>query len=214
MIKTMKLYDFKYAINPMRVRMFAGEKKIPLDNSGAIQLVDIDMMKGMHRSPEYRSVAPNGLVPSLELDDGTVLQETIAICRYLDSLYPEPQLFGQTALQQAQVEMWQRKMEFELMLPTAMAFRHCSPMAKMLEDQVPEYGEKMRVRARKRLVILDKELSHKEYIAGDTFSVADITAWTTIKFFKKLSDTPIQPTQEKLQRWYDNIASRPSTAWL
>lgn len=210
----MKLYDFKYAINPMRVRMFAGEKQIPLDGSAGIELVDIDMMKGQHRSPEYRSIAPNGLVPSLLLDDGTVLQETIAICRYLDFLYPEPKLFGDDALQQAQIEMWQRKMEFELMIPTAMTFRHSNPMAKMLEDQVPEYGEKMRLRARKRLVVLDKELADKAFIAGDDFSVADITAWTTIKFFKKLSDTPILPTQQNLQRWYDDIASRPSTAWL
>lgn len=210
----MKLYDFKYAISPMRVRMFAGEKQIALDGSGPIDLVNIDMMKGQHRSPEYRAVAANGLVPSLVLDDGTVLQETVAICRYLDQLYPEPKLFGASPLQQAQVEMWQRKMEFELMLPTAMAFRHSNPAAKMLEDQVPEYGEKMRTRARKRLAVLNKELATKTYIAGEAFSVADITAWCSIKFFKKLSDTPIQPEQEHLQRWYNNIASRPSTAWL
>lgn len=210
----MKLYDFKYAISPMRVRMFAGEKGIPLDGSSGITLINIDMMKGEHRSAEYRKIAPNGLIPNLVLDDGTVLQETIAICRYLDYLHPEPLLFGAEGLEQAQVEMWQRKMEFELMLPTAMTFRHCHPGAKMLEEQIPEYGEKMRERARKRMQILNKELITKPYIAGDNFSVADITAWCTIKFFKKLSDTPILEEQEALQRWYDNIASRPSTAWL
>jgi len=210
----MKLYDFKYAINPMRVRLFAGEKSIPLDGSGDIALVNIDMMKGEHRSAEYRAIAPNGLVPSLVLDDGTVLQETIAICRYLDSLYPEPNLFGAGGLEQATIEMWQRKMEFELMLPTAMTFRHCNPMAKMLEDQVPQYGEKMHQRARKRMQVLNKELAQKPYIAGEQFSVADITAWCTIKFFKKLSDTPIQPEQTALQAWYDSISSRPSVAAL
>lgn len=210
----MKLYDFKYAVSPMRVRLFAGEKDIALNASNGIELINIDMMKGEHRAAEYRAIAGNGLVPSLVLEDNTVLQETIAICRYLDHIHPEPKLFGDGALAEAQVEMWQRKMEFELMLPMAMAFRHVHPAGKALEDQVPEYGEKMQLRAQKRLEILNKELAYKTYIAGPQFSVADITAYCCIKFFKKLSGTPILPTQTHLQHWYDAISARPSTAWL
>lgn len=210
----MKLYDFQYAVNPMRVRMFAGEKNIALSATNGIELINIDMIKGEHRSPQYRAVAPNGLMPSLVLDDGSLLQESIAICRYLDQMRPEPHLFGDSPLAQAQVEMWQRQMEFELMFPMAMAFRHVHPAAKMLEDQVPEYGKKMQLRARKRLDILNKELSNKRFIAGEQFSVADITAYCSIKFFKKLSDTPIQASQANVQRWYDEINARPSTAWL
>ncbi len=210
----MKLYDFKYAVNPMRVRLFLGEKGIALDASAGIELCDVDMMKGEHRSADYRAIAPNGLLPSLVLDDGTVLQETIAICRYFELTHPDNPLFGESPLQQATVEMWQRKMEMELMLPTAMTFRHCHPAAKMLEDQVPEYGKKMQQRAAKRMQILDKELDNKTWIAGDDFSVADITAYCTIKFFKKLSDLPIEADHQNLQRWYDSINQRPSIAWL
>lgn len=210
----MQLYDFKYAVNPMRVRMFLGEKNIALDGSGGIELINIDMMKGEHRSPEYRGIAANGLLPSLVLDDGTLLQESVAICRYIEGLHPTPNLMGSDALSSAQIDMWQRKMEMELMLPLAMTFRHANPMAKMLEDQVPEYGEKMRARAQKRLQILDKELADKAFIAGDRFSIADITAYCSIKFFKKLSECPVLESQANLQRWYDEINNRPSTAWL
>lgn len=206
----MQLYDFKYAVSPMRVRMFLGEKNVALDDSGDIELINIDMMKGEHRSQEYRRIAPNGLIPTLVLDDGNVLQETMAICRYFEHLYPEPKLLGDSPLQQSQIEMWQRKMELELMMPLAMVFRHANPMAKMLEDQVEEYGHKMRDRARKRLQVLDKELANKVFIAGNSFSVADITAYCAIKFFKKLSDANIQSEQQNLQRWYDSINTRPS----
>lgn len=209
----MQLYDFKYAVSPMRVRMFLGEKGIALDND-QIELINVDMMKGEHKSPAYRQLAPNGLVPTAVLEDGTVLQETMAICRYIELKHPEPALLGREPTEQALIEMWQRKMEMELMLPTAMAFRHCNPMAKMLEEQVPAYGEKMQQRAQRRMVILDKELGSKRYIAGEQFSVADITAFCTIKFFKKLTDTPILPQQNHLQRWYDDVNQRPSIAWL
>ena len=210
----MQLYDFKYAVNPMRVRMFLGEKNIALDGSDGIKLINIDMMKGEHRSPEYRSIAANGLLPSLVLDDDTLLQESVAICRYIECLHPTPNLMGSDALSSAQIDMWQRKMEMELMLPLAMTFRHANPMAKMLEDQVPEYGEKMRSRAQKRLQILDKELADKAFIAGASFSIADITAYCSIKFFKKLSECPVLESQANLQRWYDEVNNRPSTAWL
>lgn len=209
----MKLYDFKYAVSPMRVRMFLGEKHVALDD-GDITLENVDMMKGEHRSPAYRAIAPNGLVPTLILDNDTVLQETIAICRYFEHLYPDNPLFGGSGIEQAKIEMWQRKMELELMMPMAMAFRHGNPMAKMLEDQVAEYGQKMQLRAKKRMAVLNKELASKTYIAGDQFSVADITAFCAIKFFKKLSDTPIEPDQTELQDWYERINIRPSVAWL
>ena len=134
----MRLYTARMAVSPLRVQLFLAEKGIQIPETV------IDIMKAEHRGEAYRRIAPNMRIPALALEDGTVIRESIAICRYVEALAPEPALFGVGALQQAQVEQWQRSMELELMLPMAMAFRHAHPMAKAIQQQVPEYGAQSR----------------------------------------------------------------------
>jgi len=204
----MKLYDSPLAPNPRRVTVFMAEKGIE------IPTVDINLMKGEHRKPEYREVAPNAKVPALELDDGTVLLETVAICRYLEGLHPEPNLMGRDSHETALIEMWQRRMEFELFLPSAFAFRHLHPVAATLEGQIAEYGEVCKASGQKRYEILDKDLGKSEFIAGDRFTIADITAICSIDFAAAVSDIHIQDGQDNLKRWHAAVSSRPSIKGL
>ena len=132
----MKLYDNKMANSPRKVRMFLSEKNI-----NDIEMVEIDLMKGEHKTVEYRAIAPNSRIPALQLDDGTVIMESTAICRYLESLYPEPNLFGESPIEIASIEMWQARIYSELMIPLAMGFRHLHPAMSSLEIQNKEYGE-------------------------------------------------------------------------
>ena len=200
----MKLYDTPMAPNPRRVTIFMAEKGIEIPS------VNINLMKGEHRSDDYRKVAPNAKVPALELDDGSVLLETVAICRYLESLHPEPNLMGVDGREAAFIEMWQRRIEFELFLPSAMAFRHLHPAGAALEGQIKEYGETCKATGQKRYGILDKDLGKTEYIAGDRFTIADITALCSIDFAEMVSDIHIQDGQDNLKRWYEAVSSRPS----
>lgn len=199
----MKLYTTPKALSPARVHFFLLEKGVEIEQ------VNIDLMQGEHRTPEYRAISNNGLSPALQLDDGSTLCETVAICRYFEGLHPEPALFGVDALQQARIEMHNRMMEFNLMLPMAMTFRHGHPAMATLEDQVPEFGEKQRVVAEKRLKRLDRELAERPYIAGEDFSIADITAWCSIRFFR-IAKFAIAEEQTNLQAWYERIAERPA----
>ena len=132
----MKLYDNKMANSPRKVRMFMTEKNI-----NDIEMVEIDIMKGEHKTPEYRSIAPNSRIPALQLDDETVIMESTAICRYLEALYPEPNLFGENPIEIASIEMWQARVFNELMIPLAMGFRHLHPAMSKLEVQNKDYGE-------------------------------------------------------------------------
>jgi len=200
----MKLYDYQPAPNPRRVRIFLAEKGIEVPN------VQVDIMKGEHKQPEYLKIAPNGLLPALELDDGTVLLESVAICRYFEGLQPEPALMGVDPLDTAIVEMWQRRMEIELMLPMAMAFRNTHPLMAKAQRQFPDYGEAQREAANKRLTVLDGELADREFIAGERYTIADITALATIDFFTQLAGFEIADDQKNLKRWHDAVSSRPS----
>jgi glutathione S-transferase len=199
----MKLYDYQYAPNPRRVRMFLAEKGIE------VPTVQVDIMKGEQKQPAYRKIAPNGLLPSLELDDGTVILESVAICRYFEGLHPDPPLMGVDPLDAAIVEMWQRRMEFELMLPMAMTFRNTHPIMAS-QQQFPEFGEAQRKVAERRLVTLDQDLASREFIAGKRFSIADITAYCAVDFFK-LAGFRVAEDLKNLKRWFDAISSRPST---
>jgi glutathione S-transferase len=183
--------------------MFLSEKGIE------VPTVQVDIMKGEHKQPEYRKIAPNGLLPALQLDDGTVLLESVAICRYFEGLHPEPRLMGVDPLDAAIVEMWQRRMEFELMFPMGMTFRHTSPLMAAAQKQFPDFGNAQREVAEKRLVILDQELADREFIAGKRFSIADITAFISIDFFK-LADFRIAEDQKNLARWFEAVSRRPS----
>ena len=202
----MKLYTTTLAPNPRRVRIFMEEKGIE------IPVQEISIMEGEHKEEEYKKISPSSKVPALELDDGTVITESMAICRYLELLHPEPALFGSSKVEQAKIEMESRRIELELMLPIASAFRHTHPAAAALENpQIEEYGIAQRENAINRLNLLDEELVEQKFIAGDDYSVADITALCAIDF-GGLAQIEVPSSLVNLSRWLENMRSRPSSA--
>jgi glutathione S-transferase len=202
----MKLYDGGRAPNPRRVRVFLAEKGIE------VPLVPIDMGALGHRSEEVASRNPLKRLPVLELDDGTVITESVAICRYFEELHPEPALFGRGALGKATVEMWQRRLEFNLFGTVAQAFRHIHPAMKEWEvPQVPEWGEANKPKAVEFLHLFDKELASREFAAGDAYSIADITGLIAIDFMKP-ARIKVPEECANVLRWHASVSSRPSAA--
>jgi glutathione S-transferase len=202
----MKLFDGGRAPNPRRVRVFLAEKGIEAP------LVPVDMAAMEHKGGEVASRNPLQRLPVLELDDGTVICESVAICRYFEELHPEPALFGRGALGKALVEMWQRRMELNLMMPVAQAFRHIHPAMKEWEvPQIPEWGEANKPKAIEFLRLLDAELADREFAAGDEYSIADITGLIALDFMKPAR---IQVPDElaNVLRWRAVISGRPSAA--
>jgi glutathione S-transferase len=200
----MKLYDGGRAPNPRRVRIFLAEKGI----SVPVEPVDLGAMA--HKSTAFTAVNPLQRVPALELDDGTVITESIAICRYFEAKQPEPPLFGVEHKEMAIVEMWQRRVEMHLLGPVSHVFRNSHPAMKEMEvPQVPAWAEANRPRVYETLCFIDKELGGRPFIAGESYSVADITALVAIDFMKpaKLA-RPAELTH--LARWHDAVSSRPS----
>ena len=203
----MKLYlDSGRAPNPRRVRIFLAEKGVTLP----VEPVDIPTQA--HKTPAFSAVNPMQRLPALMLDDGTVIAESIAICRYLEALHPAPPLFGQGALDQALVEMWQRRVEFHLLTAVSQAFRHLHPAMTSLEvPQVAAWGEANKPRALRFLAFLDGELQGRPYVAGPHFSVADITAVVAIDFMKP-AKIAVPDGLANLQRWHREVSARPSVA--
>jgi len=199
----MKLYDSLHAPNPRRVKIFLAEKEIDVES------VELDLGTGENMLPEFLAKNPMGRVPVLELDDGICISESVAICRYFEELHPEPPLMGTDARDRALVEMWNRRMEFELFGPCSHSFRHLHRFFAGRYPQVAEWGEECRTYARERLAWLDGELADREFVAGDRFTIADITAFTGIDF-GKVTDIRIQEDQVNLKRWYEGVKSRPS----
>lgn len=202
----MKLFDGGRAPNPRRVRVFLAEKGIE------VPLVPVDMGAMEHRGEAVRSRNPLQRLPVLELDDGTILTESVAICRYFEELHPEPPLFGQGALGKAVVEMWQRRMELNFMTSVAHAFRHIHPAMKEWEvPQIPEWGEANKPKVVEFLRFLDGELAEREFIAGNAYSIADITGLIAVDFMKPAR---IQVPEDcaNVLRWYKAVSSRPSAA--
>ncbi len=200
----MKLFDGGRAPNPRRVRVFLAEKGIE------VPLEPVDMGALGHRSDEVTKRNPLQRLPVLELDDGTVLTESVAICRYFEELHPEPALFGIGALERARVEMWQRRMEFNLLGPVAAAFRHLHPAMKEWEvPQVAEWGEANKPKAIEFLHLLDGEFATREFAAGDRFSIADITGMIAVDFMKP-ARIALPEDCTNVQRWYDAVSARPS----
>src|SRR3954447_7366044 len=200
----MRLYDAGRAPNPRRVRVFLAEKGLSLP------LVPVDLGKLEHKTPAYVAVNPLQRTPALELDDGTVITESIAICRYFEELHPEPPLFGTGALERARVEMWQRRLEFGLLGTVAAVFRHLHPaMAEMEVPQVAAWGETNKPRVIEFLRFLDGELAGRRFIAGDRFSVADITGLVGLVFMRRAK---LSPRDELASggRWRGELAARPS----
>jgi len=199
----MKIYDSKTAPNPRRVRIFVAEKGIQ------IPYEEVDIGKAVNRGEEFRKKNPSGTVPVLELDDGTCISETVAICRYLEELHPNPPLMGVDAKDRAVVEMWQRRMELELLIPIADAFRQRHDFFKGKIRQLPEYAEVQKKNAEDRLARLNNELANRKFIAGDRYTIADITALCAIDF-GRVSKIAIQPDQTNLARWHAEVSARAS----
>jgi len=200
----MKLYDNKMANSPRKVRMFLAEKKI-----SDVEIVDIDLMKAEHKTPEYRAIAPNSRIPALQLDDGTVIMESTAICRYLESIYPEPNLFGESPIEIASIEMWQARVYNELMIPLAMGFRHLHPAMSGLETQNKDYGEQQKKIGIKSLNYFNGVLSESEFVAGDRYTFADIQMITTTDFFIGLNQLNLGDYPE-IERHTRLMSERPS----
>ncbi len=200
----MKLYNNEMANSPRKVRMFIAEKNI-----SDIEIINIDLMSGEHKTPEYRAIAPNSRIPALELDDGTVIMESTAICRYLESLYPEPNLFGESAIEIASIEMWQARIYNELMIPLAMAFRHLHPGMSNMEIQNKDYGETQKSIGIKSLKYFDMMLSKSEFVAGDRYTFADIQMITTTDFFIGLNRLSMEDYPE-IKRHFNLMSERSS----
>jgi glutathione S-transferase len=200
----MKLYDSKMAPNPRRTRIFLAEKGI------SVPTEQVDMMKFEHRTPEYTAINPLQRMPVLVLDDGTVIAESLAICRYFEGLQPEPPLFGVGAKESALIEMWSRRVENNFFATVAAVFRHLHPAMKELEvPQVPAWAEANKPRVTQFLELLDGELAKREFIAGDRFSIADITALCTVDFMKP-ARLAVPDGAANVKRWHAAVSARPS----
>ena len=201
----MKLYLSKGAPNPDRVTFFLKEKGV-LDK---VEIVELAIMEGEHRTPEYKVVNELRRVPSLELDDGTVLGESRAICTYLESLFPEPNLMGETPLERAQIEMWDRRVELMLMMSIAGWFRHGHPKASVLESvRSQEWADISADQTQKAADYFDKVLSRTEFVAGDRFTNSDIQLYICMNFARYMR-AKLWDGREHLTRWYEQMLTRP-----
>jgi glutathione S-transferase len=202
----MKLYDGGRAPNPRRVRVFLAEKGI------TVATEQIDLGKLQQRSAAYTAVNPMQRVPALVLDDGTVIAESIAICRYFEALVPDPPLFGHGALDSALVEMWNRRAELHFFLPVASIFQHMHPAMKIMVDpQVPAWGEANKPRVMSFLEFMDGELRSRPYLAGENYTVADITALVAVDFMR-VSKLAVPENLANVRRWHQAVSARPSAA--
>jgi glutathione S-transferase len=203
----MKLYiDAGRAPNPRRVRIFLAEKGVSLP------IETIDIAAQAHKTATFRAVNPMQRLPALVLDDGTVITESIAICRYVEALHPSPPLFGEGALEQALVEMWQRRVELHLLGVVSSVFRHLHPAMAALEvPQVAAWGEANKPRVMEFLAFLDDELETRPYVAGPRFSVADITAVIAVDFMKP-AKLAVPEGLASVHRWHGQVSARPGVA--
>jgi len=200
----MKLYSSKFAPNPRKVLIYLKEKNI-----SDIEIIDLDLGKLEHKTPEYRAIAPNSRVPALQLDDGTVILETTAMCRYLECLYPEPNMFGESPIEIASIEMWYSRVSFELMVPLMHGFRHTHPHMSAMENQNEEYGLAQRKLGIKELENYDTIIQSREFIAGDRFTYADLQMVTSLQFLVQLNKLNIED-YGNLNAYIIQVSSRPS----
>jgi len=203
----MKLYETHTAPNPRRVRMFLAEK----GRLDGIEVIQIDLQKGENLTPEYAARNPMKKVPVLELDDGRCISETIAICRYFEELEPDNNpLMGTSAWEKAHIEQWMRWLDFYFMMPTGMCFQHTSGYFKDRMKPFPEWGEECGKGVVKFFRFLDRQLTDRDYICGDSFTIADISAFVTLEF-NRVNNIRLQPEQKNLTAWYERIRQRPSS---
>ena len=208
----MKLYDNQLAPNPRRVRIFMAEKGISCETE------QIDIVKGENLRESFLAINPRGLVPTLVLDDGSVLDESVAICRYLEETHPEPPLMGTGALGKAQVEARQRHMEFDGLQGAAEAFRNSFPLFSSrgvagsagAVEAIPALAERGKGAVQRFYRRLDEDLAKTTFIAGDEFSIADITALCAVDFATAAARLPIPDDCGNLKRWHAEVSARPS----
>lgn len=193
------------APNPRRVRIFAAEKGI------ALNMRDLSIPAREHKSEEFLAINPRGQIPALQLDDGTVIAESVAICRYLEALHPQPPLFGTGALEQAQVEMWSRRAEQVLGTPVQAVWVHTHPFTARLPGRNAEWGEANRPRVDDAMRFFDASLAGREFLAADHYTIADILLLTTIDFAGFIG-IPIPDDLPSLRAWHARVSARPSAA--
>jgi glutathione S-transferase len=209
----MKLHHSASSPNSRRVRIFLAEKGL------SIPLVTVDLGKGEQHSDAYRAVNPRRVVPTLVLEDGTAIGEVPAICRYIEEVHPTPPLLGETAKEKAEVSMWERRAELEGFATVMEAIRNSAPGLKGRAiagphdyEQIPELAERSKLRVKNFFADFDARLSEALFVAGQRFSVADITALVTVDFAAKAINLPVPDGHRSLKRWYDAISSRPGMA--
>ena len=200
----MKLYSSEYAPNPRKVLIYIAEKGIK-----DIEVINLDLGNLEHKSPEYMAIAPNSKVPALVLDDETVILETTAICRYLECLYPEPNMFGESPMEIASIEMWYSRVSFELLSPLTHGFRHTHPHMSKMEDQNEKYGLAQRELGIKALKEFNKILSERKFIAGDRYTYADLQMVSALQFLVRLNRLEIAD-YGNLNNYIIQVSSRPS----
>jgi len=206
----MKFYDCSTAPSSRRVRIFAAEKGIELEK------VEIDLAKGEQFSESYREINPDCTVPALELDDGTCINEVSAICQYLEKMFPEPALYGSTPVELAATVMWNSKIEQQGLAAMRDAFRNSVKGLKghaltgpVSYEQIPELAERGRRCVSVFMKTLEQQLDGKEFVAGDFFSIADITALVLVDFAAWIKIS-IPEDATNLKRWHTAVSSRPS----
>lgn len=200
----MKLYTYPSGPNPRRVHIYLAEKGITVPTE------TVDILTRRNREPDFLEKNPTGGIPILELDDGTCISESVAICRYFEALHPEPPLFGTGAKEQAIIEMWLRRVELNVMVPIGMVWIHGHPFTAKLIKQIPEAAKQNRVRAAMGYQLLDDQLAKHEFIAGDDYSVVDAVALATFDFGAGLVGVPPSDDLTHLKRWHTAVSARPS----
>lgn len=200
----MKIYDTPLAPNPRRVRWVMAEKGIT-----DVEVITLNLMEGQHKTPDYLAKAGLANVPMLEMDDGTCVTESIAICRYLESRYPEPNLFGRTPEEVAVIEMWLRRAEMMVATPLMIGVRHTHPAMGALEQQVPAVGEHSLQGSARALKVLDRQLEGRDWLAADRLTIADIVAFIGLDFGRMIKFRPPEDLRN-LARWAEAMRARPA----
>ncbi len=209
----MKLFDMVKAPNPRRVRIFLAEKGVEIER------IEVDIPGGGNLSPEYLAINPRGVVPTLLLDNGSIIDESVAICRYFELLHPEPNLMGRDALDAARIESWQRHMEFDGMFSVASVFRNESapfanrgmPGTMPALPAIPALAERGRALTSHFFEMLNRRLGESEFVAGDRYTIADISALVTVDFAKWVR-MRVPEDHGHTWRWYEAVSQRPSAA--
>ena len=201
----MKLYTFAFAPNPRRVRWVMAEKGIE-----DIEIVPVDITAGQHKSADYKQKVGFAHVPALERDDGRFISESVAICRYLESLYPEPNLFGRDAAETAEIEMWTRRCELYVANPMMLMTRHTHPALAALEAPNPAVGEYMKAQGERFLKTLDRHLEGRDFIVTDRLTMADIVTAIGLDFPRIVKWSP-DAGLSNVNRWYEAMRARPAS---